>query len=93
MEITITISDRTVEVIQHKAEESGKNVDEFLGEFVEENFTVETGLEDSAENLSPRPFMRMQGMFSSGKADTSERMHEILYSEDFDPAEGFSIRK
>ena len=93
MEITITVSDRTAEIIQHKAEENGKDVDEFLGEFVEENFTNENGTENSAESQSQRPFMRMQGMFSSGKTDTSERMHEILYSEDFDPAEGFSIRK
>ena len=89
MEITITISKRAAQKIKEQAASNGKDV----GEFVEENFANENGAKHSTENQSPRPFMRMQGMFSSGKTDTSERMREILYSEDFDPAEGFSTRK
>ena len=96
MDITITVSAKTEQIIQKKARENGKAVAEFVGEFVEENFagkkTNENEQSASSENMPERPFMRMQGMFSSGKTDTSERMHEILYSEDFDPAEGFSIR-
>jgi hypothetical protein len=96
MEITITVSEKTAEIIQHKAEDNGKDMDEFVGEFVENNFADEDKnkreQEISSETQLERRFMRMQGMFSSGKTDTSERMHEILYSEDFDPAEGFSIK-
>lgn len=88
MEITISVSDKIAQIIQHKAEENGKNIDEFLGEFVEENFTNENGEKrERKHNL-----LKFAGMFSSGKTDNSERMHEILYSEDFDPAEGFSVK-
>jgi predicted Ser/Thr protein kinase len=88
MEITITISDKTAELIQHKAEENGKDLAEFVGEFVEENFTNENGEKrERKHNL-----LQFAGKFSSGKTDTSERMHEILYSEDFNPAEGFSVK-
>ena len=93
MEITITISKRAAQKIKEQAASNGKDVGKDVGKFVEENFANENGAKHSTENQSPRPFMRMQGMFSSGKTDTSERMREILYSEDFDPAEGFSTRK
>ena len=94
MDITITVSEKTAALIQSKAQENGKKVNEFVGEFVEENFAGEDINKEmnSSENHLERKFMRMQGMFSSGKTDTSERMHELLYKEDFDPAEGFSIR-
>ena len=88
MEITISVSDKTAEIIQHKAKENGKGVDEFLGEFVEENFINENGEKcERQHNL-----LKFAGMFASGKTDTSERMHEILYSENFDPAEGFNVK-
>lgn len=88
MEITITVSEKTAEIIQHKAEENGKNVAELVGEFVEEKFAVTNGEKrERKHNL-----LKFAGMFSSGKTDTSERMHELLYEEDFDPAEGFSIK-
>ena len=96
MDIMITVSEKTAALIQYKAQKNGKKVNEFVGEFVEENFAdekINKGEEmNSSENLPERKFMRMQGMFSSGKTDTSERMHELLYEEEFDPAEGFSIR-
>ncbi len=96
MDITITVSEKTVQAIREKAEKNGKGVAEFADEFVEDNFADQEKNEreqtTSSENQAERKFMRMQGMFSSGKTDTSERMHELLYEEDFDPAEGFSIR-
>lgn len=41
----------------------------------------------------PHPLFRMAGMFSSGRTDTSERMSEILYAENLDPAQGFGTDK
>ena len=96
MDITITVSEKIEQIIREKAKENGKGVAEFVGEFVEDNFADRKKMEGeqtvSSENQPERKFMRMQGMFSSGKTDTSERMRELLYAEDFDPAEGFSIR-
>ena len=36
MEITITVSEKIAELIQHKAEENGKNVSEFAANLLEE---------------------------------------------------------
>ncbi len=88
MEITISVSEKTAELIQHKAEKNGKDVDEFIGEFVEDNFSKKNGEKIKRKHN----LLKFAGMFSSGKTDTAERMHELLYEEDFDPAEGFSIR-
>jgi hypothetical protein len=88
MSITITISDKATKVIKKRAKENGKDVEHFVEEFLEENFATKPDKEkERKHNL-----LEFVGMFSSGKADTSERMHEILYSEDFDPAEGFSLK-
>jgi len=88
MDITITISEKAEQIIREKAEENGKDIADFVGEFIEESFTNGTGEKrERKHNL-----LKFAGMFSSGKTDTSERMHELLYAEDFDPAEGFSIR-
>jgi len=88
MDITISVSDETEQIIREKAKENGKDIADFVGEFIEESFTVENnGKRERKHNL-----LKFAGMFSSGKTDTSERMRELLYAEDFDPAEGFSIR-
>jgi len=88
MDITITVSDETEQIIREQAEENGKDVADFVGEFIEKSLTAENGKKkERKHNL-----LKFAGMFSSGKTDTSERMHELLYAEDFDPAEGFSIR-
>ncbi len=88
MDITISVSEKTEQIIREKAGENGKDVAEFVGEFVEENFARANGEEkERKHNL-----LNFAGMFSSGKTDTSERMRKLLYEEDFDPAEGFSIR-
>ncbi len=96
MDITITVSEKTEQIIRKKAEASGKPISEFVAIFFEEKIKEE--FFDTIENESEdeeygNPFTPFIGMFSSGKTDTSERMHEILYSEDFDPAEGFSVKK
>lgn len=88
MDITISISDRAVENIRLRADEHGKEVDDFLEEFVEDSFV------NGASELPQRKhnLLKFAGMFNSGITDTSARMHEILYETDFDPAEGFSIK-
>ena len=92
MSITITVSEKTEEIIKSKADSSGKDVTDFLGEFIESSFSGGNG-GSSRNNLGQHPLMRMAGMFSSGVTDTSERMHEILYSENLDPAQGFGTDK
>lgn len=88
MDITITISEKIEQNIREKAEENGKNIEEFVEEFVEKSFDEENG--DSKERK--HNLLEFAGKYSSGKTDTSERMKEILYETNFDPAEGFSKR-
>ncbi len=84
MEITISIPERIYEI----AKQSGKDVTEFVEEVLEEKFPETNGEKrERKHNL-----LKFAGKYSSGKTDTSERMHEILYSEDFNPAEGFSVK-
>lgn len=87
MDITISVSEKAVENIRTKA--NGKAVEEFVEEFVEESFAT-NGNGDS----KPRKhnLLKFAGMFRSDRTDTSERMHELLYEADLDPAEGFSIK-
>jgi hypothetical protein len=89
MDITITISGKTEERLSELAKKNGKDVADvavgLLDEKIEEDF-AESVNEDEYVN----PFAAFTGMFASGKTDTSERMHEILYGADLDPAEGFS---
>lgn len=87
MDITISISEKVEQNIRKKAQETGKPVDAFIEEFVEKNFTSENGEKERKHNL-----LAFAGMFSSEKTDTSERMRELLYEEDFNPAEGFSTK-
>lgn len=86
MDITISVSDKAVENIRTKAK--GKAVEEFVEEFVEDSFANGNG------DSRPRKhnLLKFAGMFQSNKTDTSERMHELLYEADLDPAEGFSIK-
>ncbi len=84
MEITISIPERIYEI----AKQNGKDVTEFVEEILEEKFPETNGEKrERKHNL-----LKFAGKYSSGKTDTSERMHEILYSEDFNPAEGFSVK-
>lgn len=85
MDITIKISDKASEVIREQAEENGKDIGRFVEDFVEKCFDkFEEGSKERKHNL-----LEFAGMFSSGKTDTSERMHELLYEADLDPAQGF----
>lgn len=88
MDITIKVSEKTEQNIREKAEENGKEIEAFVEEFVENSFAKGNGEKrERKHNL-----LAFAGMFSSGKTDTSERMPELLHEEDFNPAEGFSIR-
>ena len=94
MDIMISVSERAEEIIRDKAEESGKEMTEFLGEFVESSFAAQSnGSDESSHSMRPHSLMRFAGMFRSGVTDTSERMQEILYAEDLDPAQGFGTDK
>ena len=88
MEITISVSKKTETILRKKAKENGKELNEFVGKFVEDKFAETNDVKRERKNN----LLEFAGMFSSGKTDTSERMHELLYEEDFNPAEGFSIR-
>jgi len=90
MDITITISDKAGEVIRERAEENGKDIEEFVEEFVKKSF--ETTADENQQNKRKHNLLEFAGKYSSGKTDTSERMKEILYETDFDPVEGFSKR-
>lgn len=90
MDITISVSEKICEI----ARQNGKDVADFVKEVLEDK---EKEFPETSENKSDEeyenPFAPFMGKFSSGKTDTSERMHEILYSEDFDPAEGFNVKR
>ncbi len=49
MDITITVSDETEQIIREKAEENGKDVADFVGEFIEESFTAENSEKRNAD--------------------------------------------
>lgn len=100
MEITISVSERAEQKIREQAEERGKDVSEFVGEFVEENFAngnanQSNGRKQDINNQKreeiddyENPFEPFIGMFSSGKTDTSTRYKEIL-REEIDKRGGF----
>lgn len=94
MEITITISKETEKKIRSRSEKVGKKMENLVGELVEEvwdDHFPENG-EHSVEH-KPHSLFRLAGKYSSGTTDTSERMSEILYSQDLDPAQGFGTDK
>lgn len=94
MEITITVSEKICEL----AKQNGKEVSEFVQQVIEEKLfetkTTEAETDGDVEKAKKRKhnLLKFAGMFSSGKTDTSEKMSELLYEEDFDPKEGFSIK-
>ncbi len=95
MSITITVSEKMKAKIERRAERTGQSVDKVLGDLVEEVWDErfpENGIDPSIDSSTHKLF-RMAGMFNSEATDTSERVHELLYSEDFDPAQGFGTDK
>jgi predicted DNA binding CopG/RHH family protein len=76
MDITITISDKVGEVIKEKAAEKDMGLSDFVSDLVEEK--VIEDFPDKNKIDDPHPLLKMAGMFSSGKTDTSIRYKEIL---------------
>lgn len=84
MDITITVSDETEQIIREKAEENGKPVSEFAAHFLEEKIKEQFSetIENKSENGEyENPFTPFIGMFSSGKTNTSTTYKEILRKE------------
>ncbi len=98
MEITISISDRTAEIIQHKAEETGKNVSRVVEEVLEEKFPDDKKHESAnGEDVGePRErkhnLLKFAGMFSGGDGKTAENYKKIL-REEIDSVAGFTTDK
>ncbi len=91
MEITITISEETEQIIRTKAEEKGKNVADFAKDLLEKKVAEESPeflKTEESEEIYENPFTPFIGMFSSGKTDTSTRYKEIL-REEIDKRGGF----
>ncbi len=86
MDITISVSEKTEQIIREKAEENGKAVSEFAASLFEEKIKEE--FPDTEITDEPHPLLKFAGMFSSGKSDTSRRYKEILM-EDIDKRGGF----
>ncbi|HQU91296.1 MAG TPA: hypothetical protein PLK77_03315 [Pyrinomonadaceae bacterium] len=87
MDITVTVSDEIAKVILRKAGEQDMGLAALASDLLEEKVKEEFSEHDVSRGR--RNLWKMSGMFSSGATDTSERMHEILYGEDLDPAQGF----
>jgi len=95
MSITITVSKKTEQKIRNQAARSGQDVEKIVSGLVEDVWDErfpEPGAEQTGDSR-PHGLFRMSGMFSSNRTDTSERMHEIIYGDDLDPAQGFGTDK
>ncbi|HEX8265121.1 MAG TPA: hypothetical protein VF596_06815 [Pyrinomonadaceae bacterium] len=94
--LEVTVSTEHEKQLQQLAAREGKDVGSFAAELLEEKieeaYRQNGNAEKNEEMPKERRYMRMKGMFSSGRTDTSERLKELLREEDFDPTEGFSIR-
>jgi len=90
MDIIISVSKKTEQIIREKAEENGKGVADFAGKLLEEKVKKDfpEKSEDESEQDYENPFTPFIGMFSSGKTDTSTRYKEIL-REEIDKRGGF----
>ena len=98
MEITISVSDKTAQIIQHKAEENGKDVSKLVEEVLEEKFFNEAKEESTANgNVGEKrerkhSLLKFAGMFSGGDGKTSENYKKILRDE-IDSVAGFTTDK
>jgi hypothetical protein len=101
MSITISVSEKTEQKIRRQAARTGQDVGSVVANLVEDVWDERFPEIQSNGDIDPKsdseeyenPFKPFIGMFSSGKTDTSERMSEILYAEDLDPAQGFGTDK
>ncbi len=87
MEITITISGKSAEIIQHKAAESGKGAADFAKELLEEKL-AETIQNQPRNPPRKKKLSDLAGIFYGGDGKTSENAKEILRSE-IDKTSGF----
>ena len=80
MSITISVSEKTEQIIREKAEEIGKDASDFAGHLLEEKVKEEFP-EKKGEEKYENPFEPFIGMFASGITDTSTRYKKILREE------------
>lgn len=95
MSINITVSEKTEEKIRRHAATTGQDIDKIVGGLVDEVWDEhfpENGKQVNKKH-KPHSIFRLAGKYSSKHTDTSSRMHEILYSDDLDPAQGFGTDK
>ena len=83
MEITITISGKTAEIIQRKAAENGKDAAEFAKDLLEDKLAETVQNQPNKKKLSD-----LAGIFYGGDGKTSANAKEILHSE-IDKTSGF----
>jgi hypothetical protein len=76
MEITVTISEKSGRIIKEKADEKDMGLADFASDLLEDK--VKEKFPDREVPEGPHPLLKMAGMFSSGKTDTSVRYKEIL---------------
>jgi hypothetical protein len=93
MSITITVSEKTEKKIRQHVAETGQDIDEVVGSLVDEVWDEHFPKGGSTREQKPHSLFRLAGKYSSSRTDTSERMSEVLYSEDLDPAQGFGTDK
>ena len=81
MDITISVSDRVVENIQERA--NGKAIDDFVEEFVVENFSDGFDAENgsSGEYRKRLRLKDIAGMFSGGDGHSAENASDIMRRE------------
>ena len=98
MEITITISGKTAEIIQHEAQEKGKDVSRLVEEVLEEKFLYNANEKSAANGDTGEKrerkhnLLKFAGMFSGGDGKTSENYKKILRDE-IDSVAGFTTDK
>ena len=95
MSITISVSERMEQKIRRRAAKVGRNANELVGRLVEEVWDERfpDNESDGGGKKFENPFTPFIAMGASGKTDTSERMREILNSDNLDSAQGFGTDK
>lgn len=79
MSITITLTEKAERLIRERASEQDMGLAEVASDLLEEKVREEfPDYDESDEQDSPHPLLKLAGMFSSGKTDTAERHSEIL---------------
>lgn len=79
MDITITVSERTGQIIKEKAKENDMVPADFASDLLEDKVKQEFPQREVLDE--PHPLLKFAGMFSSGRTDTSSRYKEILMEE------------